>query len=266
LPFWKDEIKAPQAILDVITNGYVLPLKSEPTNYSGRNLPSAISHAEFVQESILDLLATGCVVQVIAPPHVSSPLSVVVSSSGKKRLVVNLRHLNRFLWKQRFKYEDLRVAMLLLEKDDFLFSFDLKSGYHHVDIAQNHWKYLGFSWEGQFYVFTVLPFGLSSACYIFTKIVRPLVGYWRGKGLRIVVYLDDGHCAVAGEECAWQASTLVQETLERAGFVANVAKSIWTPTKRLQWLGFVLDLDKGHIEIPPADLYYQEQAGVRLQG
>ena len=35
------------------------------------------------------------------------------------------------------------MAMLLLEKRDFLFSFDLKSGYHHVDIAREHWKYLG---------------------------------------------------------------------------------------------------------------------------
>ena len=36
------------------------------------------------------------------------------------------------------------MAMLLLEKGDYMFSFDLKSGYHHVDIAKEHWKYLGF--------------------------------------------------------------------------------------------------------------------------
>ena len=71
-------------------------------------------------------------------PHICSPLSVVESSSGKKRLVINLRHLNRLLWTQKFKYEDLRVAMLLLERGDYMFSFDLKSGYHHVDIAKEH--------------------------------------------------------------------------------------------------------------------------------
>ena len=38
------------------------------------------------------------------------------SKAGKKRLVVNLRYLNRFLWKQKFKYKDLRTALLLLEK------------------------------------------------------------------------------------------------------------------------------------------------------
>ena len=29
---------------------------------------------------------------------------------------------------------------------DYVFSFDLKSGYHHVDIFPEHWQYLGFSW------------------------------------------------------------------------------------------------------------------------
>ena len=52
-----------------------------------------------------------------------------------------------FVYKQKFRYEDLRVAMLLFKKGDYSFTFDLKSGYHHVDIAQAHHKYLGFTWE-----------------------------------------------------------------------------------------------------------------------
>ena len=39
------------------------------------------------------------------------------------------------------------------------------------------------------------------------------------------MYLDDGLCAVKGEENAHMASRLVQTTLEKSGFVANVAKS-----------------------------------------
>ena len=70
------------------------------------------------------------------------------------------------------------------------------------------------------------PFGLSTACYIFTKIVRPLVHYWRAKGLRIVVYLDDGLCAVAGRQAALEASQLVRSTLDKAGFIARPTKSI----------------------------------------
>ena len=98
--------------------------------------------------------------------------------------------------------------------------------------------------------FTVLPFGLSSACYAFTKLVRPLVRYWRERGLRIIIYLDDGLCAMDGESNALEASVMVRSTLSQAGFVANDKKLIWEPTQHLQWLGFVVDLSKGQIEVP----------------
>ena len=238
ISFWREVIKAPATIISTIEG-----VKSEPTAYMRGNHQSACKNSLFIQESLSELCTTGCAVEVSAMP-------VICNSSGKKRLVINLRHLNQFLWKQKFKCEDLRVAMLLLEMGDYMFSFDLKSGYHHVDIAKEHWKYLGFSWESRFYVFTVLPFGLSSACYIFTKLVRPLVRYWRESGLRIIVYLDDGLCAMGGESNALEASTLVQSTLSQAGFVANVKKSIWKPTQHLQWLGFVIDLSQGLIEVP----------------
>ena len=78
----------------------------------------------------------------------------------------------------------------------FMFKFDLKSGYHHIDILQKHQAFLGFSWVvngvRKFFVLTVLPFGLSSAPYIFTKVGRVLVRYWRSYAVRITVYLDDG--------------------------------------------------------------------------
>jgi len=92
--------------------------------------------------------------------------------------------------------------MLLLNKNNFLFKFNLKPRYHHLDIFEPHQSYLGFTWEWNnsqsYFVFTVLPFGLSTICYAFTKLLRPLVGYWRGQGLRVVLYLDDGIVAVKG--------------------------------------------------------------------
>ena len=35
-------------------------------------------------------------------------------------------------------------------------------------------KFLGIEWGGAYYVFTVLPFGLSTACYVFTKLLRTI--------------------------------------------------------------------------------------------
>ena len=62
--------------------------------------------------------------------------------------------------------------MQMFELGDHMFTFDTKSGYHHVDIHEQYWDYLGFSWgmgsAQQYYVFCVLPFGLVTACFVFT--------------------------------------------------------------------------------------------------
>ena len=99
------------------------------------------------------------------------------------------------------------------------------------------------------YRFVVLPFGLSSAPYVFTKMMRPLVRLWRSKGLKAVVYLDDGICALQNEIEARTASNWVKDTLMKAGWVYNETKSVWAPTRRLQWLGFDLDLGQGCISV-----------------
>ena len=78
-------------------------------------------------------------------------------------------------------------------------------------------------------MFKVLPFGLSSACYFFTKL---LVKFWRGYGLRIVVYLDDGIYSVQADR-AKTTSEFVQSSLEQAGFVAHSVKSQWTPSYQI---------------------------------
>ena len=181
-----------------------------------------------------------------------------MSSGGKKRLVIDLRYLNGCLLKDSFKYEDLRIAMLMFQKGDYLFSFDLKSSYHHVDIHKHHWQYLGFSWgEGdrlQYYEFKVLPFGLATACYMFTKLLRPLRKHWQGQGLRAIIYLADGIVAVNGEAAAKSASSQVRAELVMAGLIEHTANCIWTPTTQIGWLGFDLDLSKGVISVPKTKL------------
>ena len=103
-------------------------LKCLPSPCVRRNQPSAKLHADFVQTSTNELVTTGCV------RHVENvPQSVVENAVGKKRLVLNLRYLNQHLWKQKFKYEDLRTPMMYFNPGDYLFAFDLKSGYHRVD-------------------------------------------------------------------------------------------------------------------------------------
>ena len=80
---------------------------------------------------------------------------------------------------------------MLFEKGDFISTFDLKSGYHHVDINEQS-QVFGFCMAaGILCVYSVtLWFVLSMLC--FTKLLRPLVKLWHGKGIRSVVIIDDG--------------------------------------------------------------------------
>ena len=92
----------------------------------------------------------------------------------KKRLGLDLRHVNKFLHKHTFRYENLDSLSQVFEKGDWFFNWDLKSGYHHVNIYQPQQKYLRFSWVinavERYFVFKVLPFGPSTACFCFTKL------------------------------------------------------------------------------------------------
>ena len=89
-----------------------------------------------------------------------------------------------------------KIKMQYVHKGDFMFSFDLKSGYHHLDIFSGHQQYLGFSFRFgsriRYFSFTVLCFWISSGPYIFSKLLRPLVKHWRAQGIKIAVFLDDG--------------------------------------------------------------------------
>ena len=79
-----------------------------------------------------------------------------------------------------------------VKKGSFMYKFDMTHGYRHIDVFPEHQTYLGFSWfyEGKlrYFVFTVLPFGLSVVPYCFTKIVRALVKFWRSNCIKIVVF------------------------------------------------------------------------------
>ena len=133
--------------MSIIENGYSLPFISFPLAVKLRNNKSARLHVDFVDQAVLELVNYGRVRMVNEQPFVVNPLSVSIQPCGKKRLVLDLRHVNKSLIKQSVKYEDWKIAMFYFAKDAYMVSFDLKSGYHHIDIAQKHQTVLGFSWR-----------------------------------------------------------------------------------------------------------------------
>ncbi|VDI39681.1 Hypothetical predicted protein, partial [Mytilus galloprovincialis] len=99
--------------------------------------------------------------------------------------VLDARHINPHVVKFKHKYEDAKTARQLYDQGDFVFSYDLKSAYHHISIFETDTTYLGFKWEHEYYVYNVLPFRLSTSGYIFTKVVREVIKYWRSAGIKL---------------------------------------------------------------------------------
>ena len=127
----------------------------------------------------------------------------------------------------KVRFEDWKIASEYFEKNSFCFKFDLSKEYHHISIFPAHQTFLGFSVKGKYYCFTVLPFGLSSASYIFTKGLREMVKYWRSHGIKIVMFLDDGSGTDSDRQLCSADAYFVKNSLQREGFVINYDKSIW---------------------------------------
>ena len=242
--FW-EEIGAYSNILDIIKNGYKIPFYSLPSTCFQKNNKSALQHGDFVGKAIAELLDDCLIEECSEVPYIVNPLTVSVQSNGKKRLILDLRCVNLHVLKQRVKYEDMRTALMYLKENSFMFSFDLHAAYHHIEMFYPHTEFWGFSWivggEQKIFMFLVLPFGLKSAPYIFTKITRPLIKRWRGDGKRVVMYLDDGIGFDQTFESAVAISKSVHSDLRSSGFVINERKSMWNPIQCLDWLGYSID-------------------------
>jgi len=242
--FWESDLAASSFVLSIVKHGYKLPFVSNPPPFYARPNASSLRNKTFVQDSIVELLRKRCIRETSNMPFCCNPLTV--ADKGKLRLVIDLRHVNSYLKFPTFKYEDLRTAKQHLDSDYFFVTFDLKSGYHHVPINVDYQNYLGFSWTfdsgvTRYFVFVVLPFGLASACYVFTKVMRPLVKKWRNLSIKSTMYIDDGISSAKTFAQTLEDSLQIRSDLEKAGLTVNSAKSNFVPSQTGSWLGFQID-------------------------
>ena len=107
-------------------------------------------------------------------------------------------------------------------------------GYDLIEIHPEHQKFLGFEWtfkcgSTKYFQFCLPPFGLSSACYVFTKVLPSFTKRWRGIGIKAIIYIGHGIAASPSFELAKTAGELIKNDLVFAGFVINAEKSDFNP-------------------------------------
>ena len=141
-----------------------------------------------------------------------------------------------------------------MSKGYYLFKFDLKYRYHHVEVFPDRRKYLAIACDFgdgvlKYFQFAVLPFGLSSAPYLFTKLSKPVVTSWRCKGIPMVIFLDDGLGGGVNSINAKINRLTVNADLLKFGFIINEVKSLWEPVQNITWLGTLLNTNQGFFRL-----------------
>lgn len=241
-----------QSILDTVL-GYKIPFVENPNQGPDFQPKSNVSidDSNYIKGEISRLLNIKAI-RKCKPSNDQfvSSIFLVPKSNGEKRLILNLKKLNKFVYVNHFKMEDIRTAIKLITPDSYMVNLDLKEAYFLVPIHDSHTKYLKFSFDGVLYEFLALPFGLCSAPYLFTKLMKPVATHLRSRGFKSVNYLDDSLCfGDSYEECLTNINETIK-CLSNLGFIINYTKSSLVPNKTCQFLGFILNSQNMTLELP----------------
>ena len=146
--------------------------------------------------------------------------------------------------------EGIHTLKDLLRPGDWLAKVDLKDAYFSIPIHPEHRCFLMFPFLGKTYQFNCLPFGLSSAPWVFTKTLKPISALLREMGVRMIVYIDDILILAESRDLLNDHVTGLVYLLECLGFIINKKKSILTLSRSLEFLGFVVDTLTMELKLP----------------
>src|SRR5277367_5017845 len=90
--------------------------------------------------------------------------------------------------------------------------------------------------------------------------MKPVMAYWREKGMRCIVYLDDILFLHGSREQLQECAVQLTAFLEDLGFTINREKSLLHPCQQIQFLGFCVDSNLMTLSLP-----YQKKADITHQ-
>lgn len=232
--------------------GYLIPFKCTPCRTDTPKVyPKSIEEALDFEKSINKLLEVNAISRCTHEVgEFISSVFLVPKPNGDKRFKLNLKCLNKFVDNKHFKMEDYRTASKLITQNCYMASVDLKDAYFLLPIHNSHKKYLRFIYNDVLYEFNCLPFGLCTAPYVFTKLLKPVMEYLRLNGFISVIYIDDifliGNTFL---ECKNNVEATIK-LLKDLGFLINMEKSSLKPHTQCKFLGFEYDSVNMQIKLP----------------
>ena len=231
----------------MIRSGYRLPwlsgkapLTSLPPPFKPPADLSAFQRLDAEVDALLQKEATEKVI-CRSSPGFYGRIFAVPKVTGGWRPVLDLSTLNKFLEHKPFRMETAMSIRESMHPGDWVASIDLKDAYFHILIHPRDRRWLRFVWKDTVYQFRALPFGLSPAPWLFTKIARELGLHARESGIRLRMYLDDWLIQASSRELCQDHSGRVLSLCQFLGFVPNYQKSDLEPSQTFVFLGMAFD-------------------------
>ena len=243
LPRWLALFPQESWAITVVQEGVRMTFQTHPplTNTpQWIRLPQDPDKRLALRNEVQALLQKQAIEPVIHPdtPGFYSHLFVVPKPGGRWRPVIDLSRLNRMLVIPRFKMETARALRRSVNQGDYAVSIDLTDAYLHVPMHRSTRRYLRFAIDGQVFTFRALPFGISIAPWVFTRLMDVAVGHLRQVTVSDVSnYLDD--CLQKNKDPLQLAAdlTVFLDMLESLGWLVNRLKSSLVPTQSFCHLG-----------------------------
>lgn len=171
----------------------------------------------------------------------------------KIRLVYDCRDLNSYLTPPPFKLPSIPKSIQSIPKNAFGFVSDVSAGYHHIPINPEYKNFFGLSWKGSFFRWTVMPFGLNVAPFIFQKWLGSYIAKFKQLHPEIhsiQQYLDDVLVVCQQQQQSHHARTALLTFYNQHNIIANIDKTT-TPATTFPFLGFMINSREGTVTLGP---------------
>ena len=239
-------------MLNIILHGYQIQFTSLPvqTFFCPRTISSTTT--EILKVKIKEFLKFK-IIKIVSPSqgqYISHIFPVPKKSLTDYRIIIDLDELNLLVRKVHFRMDCIPDIMALIRPGDWFVSIDLSDAYFCIAMHLLSMPYLTFIFLHVYYQFTCLPQGLSPAPRIFTKVVRVVLTYLRGHGIRIAAWIDDFLLASSSLSKSREHAFFAIRTFEELGFLPNIEKSQLEPSQKICHLGLVWDSVQYSVSIP----------------
>ena len=251
--------------LPSIRDGAKFSFHSIPPRSQRPNHPSAVRNSKAIAQQLAEMEAAGLIEYCPAiTPELAfvnniNPFAAVPKSDGTVRIIIDPTStaVNSHMAPLDLRLPSVEFALGLTKPHSILGKRDLKSGFHHVVLAPESRRFMGFRHPstGQIGRWVVLPFGAAQSPAIFCQITAESARIFNdalrmhNNRATVVVYVDD-YLIIADSHADLQAAIFIMDSLGAAlGLIWNLDKDVLGATS-LEFLGLNIDAARQQISLP----------------